>query len=59
MASLAALYTVESSEIGWLICPSDTAVNAPGSYITPAIVFGKSGCFTRFSITAPTATCPS
>lgn len=54
---LAALYAV------WfgvkLIWPSDTAVNAPFWYITPAIVFGNELLFTLFSTTAATATCPA
>ena len=33
--------------------------NAPGWYTTPGRVDGKDGCFMRFIITAPTATCPS
>ena len=58
-ASCAAFIAVEFSLSGIFICPSETAVNAPGWYITPAIVFGNSLCFTLFKITAPTATCPS
>ena len=53
------MYTVEPSLIGTFIWPSATAVNAPGWYITPDIVFGKLESFTLFNITAPTATCPS
>lgn len=56
IASLAALYTVEPSLIFTFICPSATAVNAPLSYITPAIVLGNLELFTLFNITAPTAT---
>src|SRR3954469_25503663 len=40
------------------ICPSATAVNAPGSKITPETVLGNEGLLTRFKITAATATWP-
>ena len=44
---------------GYNIWPSATAVNASGSKMTPATVFGNNGLLIRFKITAAMATCPS